>query len=122
MIRQIIGSLMYKQIIGSLMYLMNTRPNICFDVNSLSQFLVEPIRVHLIVAKYVMRYLKGTLDFGLNYNGDHDFKMSGYIDLDWFGSVSDRKSTPGCCFSMGSSMTSCKSRKQYSIYLIMIEA
>jgi hypothetical protein len=39
----------------------------------------------------VLRYLKGTLDFGLNYNGDHDFRLSGYTDSDWVGSVSDKK-------------------------------
>jgi hypothetical protein len=65
------------------MYLTNTRPNICFAVNTLSQFLVEPRRVHLTAAKHVMRYLKGTLDCGLSYDGDHDFKLSDYTDSDW---------------------------------------
>ena len=55
----------YRQIIGSLMYLTNTRLNICFAVNTLSQYLVQPRWVHLVVAKHVMRYLKGTIDFGL---------------------------------------------------------
>ena len=49
----------YRQIIGSLMYLTNTRPEICFTVNTLSQFLVQPRWVHLVAAKHVMRYLKG---------------------------------------------------------------
>ena len=40
----------------------NTRPDICFVVNTLSQFLVEPRRVHLVAAKHVMRYLKGTME------------------------------------------------------------
>ena len=53
----------YIQIIGSLMYLTNTRPDICFVVNTLSQYLVQPRRVHLIAAKHVIRYLKGTIDF-----------------------------------------------------------
>ena len=75
------------------MYLTNTRPNICFVVNTLIQFLVEPGRVHLVATKHVMRYIKGTLDCGLSYNGDHDFRMSGYTDSDWDGSVSDRKRT-----------------------------
>jgi hypothetical protein len=110
---------LYKQIIGSLMYLMNTRPNICFLVNTFSQFLVEPKRVHLVAAKHVMRYLKGTLDFSLSYNGDHDFRLSGYTDLDWAGSVSDRKSTSSCCFSLWSAMISWQSRKQSSISLSM---
>jgi hypothetical protein len=99
------------------MYLKNTRLDICFFVNTLSQFMVEPIHVHLIAAKHVMRYLKGTLDCGLSYNGDHDFRLSGYTNLDWVGSFSDRKRTLGCCFSLGSTMISWKSRKQSNISL-----
>jgi hypothetical protein len=84
-------------------------------VNTLIQYLVEPRRVHLVVAKHVMRYLKGTLDFGLCYNGDHDFRLIFYTDLDLAGSVSR-------CFSiLGSAMTSWQSRKQSSISLSMAE-
>jgi hypothetical protein len=39
----LIDATLYRQIIGSLMYLTNTRPDICFSVNTLSQFLVEPM-------------------------------------------------------------------------------
>jgi hypothetical protein len=104
------------------MYMTNTRPDICFDVNTLSQYLVEPRRVHLFVAKHVMRYLEGTLDFGLCYNGDCDFRLIGYTNSDWVESVSDRKRTLGCCFSLGSTMTSFQSRKQSSISLSTAEA
>jgi protein associated with RNAse G/E len=62
---EIVDVTLYKQMIGSLMYLKNTRPYICFVVNTLSQYLVEPRRVHLVVAKHPMRYLKGMLDYGL---------------------------------------------------------
>ena len=80
---KLIDATLYRQIIGSFMYLMNTMPDICFVVNTLIQFLVDPRRVHLVVAKHVMRYLKGTLDCGLSYDGDHDFRLSGYTDSDW---------------------------------------
>jgi hypothetical protein len=43
---QLVDSTLYRQLIGSLMYLVNTRPDICFAVNTLSQFMVEPRRVH----------------------------------------------------------------------------
>jgi hypothetical protein len=69
-----------------------------------------------------MRYLKGMLGFGLCYTRDHDFKLSVYIDSDWFGSVSDKKSTSGCCFSLGSAIISWQSRKQSSIALSTVEA
>jgi hypothetical protein len=48
-----------------------------------------------------MRYLKGTLGFGLYYARDHDFELTGYSDSDWVGGVSNRKSTSGCCFNSG---------------------
>jgi hypothetical protein len=119
---KLVDATLYRQIIGSLMYLTNTRPDICFAVNTLSQFLVEPRRAHIVAAKHVMRYLEGTLDFGLSYNGDQDFRLSGYIDSDWVGSVYDKKSTLGCCFSLWSAMISWQSRKQSSISLSTTEA
>ena len=88
-----VDATLYRQIIGSLMYLTNTRLDICFVVNTLSQYLVEPRHVHLVAAKHVMRYLKGTLDYGLYYTKDHEFRLYGYTDSDWDGSSSDRKRT-----------------------------
>jgi hypothetical protein len=99
------------------MYLMNTMEDICFVVNTLSRYLVEPRHVHLVVAKHVMRYLKGTLDYGVCYTRDHDFRLYGYTDLDWAGSASDRISTLGFCFNLGSAMTSWHNRKQSNIDL-----
>jgi hypothetical protein len=70
---ELVDATLYRQITGSLMYLTNSRPDICFVVNTLSQYLVDPRHVHLVALKHVMRYLKGTLDYGLCYTGDHDF-------------------------------------------------
>jgi hypothetical protein len=78
---------------------------------------VKPRRVHLVATNHVMRYLKGMLDYGPCYTRDRDFRLCGYTDSDWAGSASDRKSTSGCCFSLGSDITSWQSRKQSSIAL-----
>ena len=72
------------------MYLTNTRPDICFAVNTLSQFMVEPRRVHWIAAKHILRYLKGTVEYGLKYRSDHEVNLEGYTDAVWAGSVTDR--------------------------------
>jgi hypothetical protein len=71
---ELVDATLYRQIIGSVIYLTNTRLDICF---ALSQYLVESRRIHLDDTKHVMRYLKGTLDCGLSYNGDHDFRLNG---------------------------------------------
>jgi hypothetical protein len=80
------------------MYLVNTRPDICFAVNTLSQYMVEPRHVHWIVGKHVLRYLHGTIGYGLRYVSDGDVKLQGYTNYDWEGSVVDRKNTSRCCF------------------------
>ena len=49
--------------------------------------MVEPRHVHLVAAKHVMSYLKGTMDYGLTYITDHEFRLRGYTELDWAGSV-----------------------------------
>jgi hypothetical protein len=103
------------------MYLTNTRSDICFVVNTLSQYLVYPKHVYLVVEKHVMRYLKGTLDYGLCYTRDHDFKIYGYTNSHWDGSSSEKKSTSRCCFILGLAMTSWKRRKKYSISLSVEE-
>ena len=58
-------------------------------MNTLSQYLVQPRRVHLVAAKHVMRYLKGTIDFGLYYDGSHEYRLYGYTDADWTHQVDD---------------------------------
>jgi hypothetical protein len=119
---QLVDSTLYRQLIGSLMYLVNTRPDICFAVNTLSQFMVEPRRVHWVAAKHVLRYLCGTVDYGLDYHRGDGVRLVGYTDSDWAGCVSDRKSTSGCCFGLGSAVVSWFSRKQKSVALSSAEA
>ena len=101
-----VDAMMYRQMIGSLMYLKNTRPDIFFAVNTLSQFLTDPRHVHLIATKHILRYLKGTFDYGLKYEENHKINLEGYVDSNWAGSSIDRKSTSGCCFNMGSGVIS----------------
>jgi len=68
--------------------------------------MVEPRQEHWVAAKHVLRYLRGTMEYGLRYLGYGEVKLQGYIDSDWAGSAIDRKSTSGCSFSLGSAMIS----------------
>jgi hypothetical protein len=84
--------------------------------------MVEPTHARLIAAKHVMRYLKGTIEYGIKYDADYEFRLQGYSDSNWAGSVIDRKSNSRCCFSLGSGMISWFSRKQTNVALSTTKA
>ena len=81
--------------------------------------MVEPQHVHLVATKHVMRYLKGTLDFGVRYAAE--IILHSYIDSDWVGSTKDINNTSGGCFSLGSGVISWLSRKKTNVSLITVE-
>ena len=118
---ELVDMTQYRQMIESLMYLTNTRSDICFAVNTSSQYLGNPRCVHLIVAKHVMRYLKGTIDFGLYYDRDHDYILYGYTYSYLEESVIERKITSGGCYILGSTMILWFSKKNSSVTLNMVE-
>ena len=71
----------------------------------------------MVVAKHILRYLKGTIIYGLRYDANQKVNPQGFVDSDWVEIAVDRKSTSGCCFSKGSVVISWFSRKQSCVAL-----
>ena len=113
----------YQSAIGSLNYAaIATRPDISFAVGMLSQFMQNPTQNHWIAVKRILRYIKGTLSFGLKFTHTEDFNLHGYSDSDWAGCTSSRKSTSGQLFRLGDCTISWRSKKQSIIALSSTEA
>jgi hypothetical protein len=72
----------YRQIIGSLMYLVHTILDICYAVNALSQFMCEPKHIHMVVVKHILRYVQGTIAYGLRYTSNGGVMLHGFTDSD----------------------------------------
>lgn len=102
---------LYINLIGSLMCLVNTRLDICYAVNVLIQFMNQLRQTHWISTKHVLRYLQGTIGYGIRYASSVDLSLQGYADADWARSTVDRKSTFGFYFTLGPAMVSWCSRK-----------
>ncbi|KAK4399803.1 Retrovirus-related Pol polyprotein from transposon RE2 [Sesamum angolense] len=113
---------MYRSLIGSLLYLTATRPDIMFATSLLSRFMQSPSQVNYGAAKRILRYLRGTKDFGIWYKSTNDAKLVGYTDSDWAGSVDDMKSTSGYTFSLGSGIFSWASKKKATVAQSSAEA
>ena len=71
----------YRQLVGDLMFLVNSRSNVSFAVNTLSQHMVEPHHIHWIGANNLLRYLRGTINHGLRYTA-RNLRLHGYTDVD----------------------------------------
>ena len=71
----------YCQLVGALIFLVNSRSDICFAINTLSQHMVETHHSHWIGAKNLLRYLRGTITHGLRYTVG-DVRLLGYTDVD----------------------------------------
>ncbi|XP_059668866.1 uncharacterized mitochondrial protein AtMg00810-like [Cornus florida] len=112
----------FKSLVGSLRYLTCTRLDILFTVGLVSWFMERPTITHFKAAKRILRYIKGTLDFGLFYSFTNDFKFVNYCDSNWAEDLDDRKSTSGYCFFMGNVAFTWCSKKQSIVTLSTCEA
>ena len=116
----------YREAVGCLIYAMTcTRPDICWVITKLSQYLSKPLKEHWVAVKHVLRYLKCTVDHELCYRKcAKGLTLIAYSDADWASSTADRRSTTGYCFSLTETgpLISWKSRKQCTVALSSCEA
>lgn len=113
----------YSSAVGAIMYAMlGTRPDIAYAVSVLSQFMHDPRLEHWKAVKRVLRYLKGTRDHKLVYDGGEFPYFHGYTDSDWANDKADRRSTCGYVFFLHGGAINWRSRKQHSVALSSLEA
>ncbi|XP_071909529.1 uncharacterized mitochondrial protein AtMg00810-like [Coffea arabica] len=103
---------LYRSLIGCLMYLTATRPDIMQAVSLLSRYMHCASEIHFQAAKRILRYVKGTVDYGIRFSQVKNFNFHGFSDSDWAGCADDMRSTSGYCFTFGSGIFSWCSKKQ----------
>ncbi|KAG6396851.1 hypothetical protein SASPL_143008 [Salvia splendens] len=113
---------LYKQLIGSLMYITTTRPDLMFAVCLLSRYMADPRDEHMQAAKRVLRYIKGTLGFGVFYKRGMTEELTVYTDSDYAGDVDNRRSTSGYAFLLSGGAVAWASKKQPVVTLSTTEA
>jgi len=104
------------------MYLTTTRPNIMHLVSLLSRYMHCASEIHFQAAKRILRYFKGTIDYGIRFNNVESLSFHGYSDSDWAECVDDMRNTYGSYFSLGFGVFSWCSKKQEIIAQSIAEA
>ena len=115
----------YQAIICSLTYAMTTtRPDIAQASGSVNQFCSNPGGEHWQSVKRILRYIKGTINLGIEFNGSKNdqIQLIGYGDADWGGNLDGRKSQSGYLFSICGGIISWASKKQTTVALSSMEA
>ena len=117
----------YASAVGSLMYAMVcTRPKIAHAVGVLSRYMSKPGKEHWKAVKRVFRYLCGTIDYAIYYQGrprwDKVINVHGFVDADLAGDLDHRISTSGYVFNLFGGAISCMSKRQAIVSLSTIKA
>ena len=103
---------LYRCLVGSVVYLTVTRLDISYVVHQVSQYLSTSRSTHYAAILCIFWYLKGTLFHGLFYSAQSPLVLRAFSDANWARDPTDRKSTTGYCFLLGSSLISWRSKKQ----------
>lgn len=118
----LVNATTYRGLVGSLQYLTFTRPDITHAVNRVCQHFQNPTKAYLHAVKRILRYLKGTIDYGIRFLSQSSLTLYGFSDSDWAGYSLTRRSTTGYCIYLGSNCISWSSNKQNNVARSSAEA
>ncbi|KAK1617826.1 hypothetical protein QYE76_023343 [Lolium multiflorum] len=108
----------YRSIVGGLQYLTLTRPDLSYAVQQACLHMHAPRTSHLALVKRVLRYVRGTLEFGLQLHASSSTALVAYSDADWAGCPD----SSGYCVYFGDSLVSWSSKRQTTVSRSSAEA
>ena len=101
---------LYQSAVGSLLYLsIATRPDITYAVSNVAKFCAKPTKQHWVAVKRIIRYLKGTQQYGLLYSKSDSNHCVGFSDADWGGDLDDSECSSRIFMAAG---TNCRSKEK----------
>ncbi|GJU55465.1 ribonuclease H-like domain-containing protein [Tanacetum coccineum] len=113
---------LYRSLAGALQYLTFTRPDISYAVQQVCLFMHDPREPHFLALKRILRYVRGTLSYGLQLYSSTTSTLVAYSDADWAGCPTTRRSTSGYCVFLGNNLLSWSSKRQFTISRSSAEA
>ncbi|KAJ9566206.1 hypothetical protein OSB04_002172 [Centaurea solstitialis] len=112
----------YRSLAGALQYLTFTRPDITYAVQQVCLHMHDPQESHMLALKRILRYIQGTIDYGLHLYRTSLTSLISYTDVDWGGCPDTRRSTNGYCVFLGDNLLSWSSKRQPTLSRSSAEA
>jgi len=112
----------YRSLAGALQYLTFTRPGISYDVQQVCLHMHAPRTEHMLALKRILRYVQGTLHFGLHLSPSPITKLISYTTADSGECPDTRRSKSGYCVFLGDNLISWSSKRQPTLSRSSAEA
>ncbi|GJR55104.1 ribonuclease H-like domain-containing protein [Tanacetum coccineum] len=106
---------LYRSLAGALQYLTFTRPDLSYAIQQVCLYMHDPRDPHFTALKRILRYVRGTLDYGLQLHVSSTTQLSAYTDADWVGCPVTRRSTSGYCVFLGDNILSWSVKRQVTL-------
>uniref|UniRef100_A0A803PHV6 Integrase catalytic domain-containing protein n=1 Tax=Cannabis sativa TaxID=3483 RepID=A0A803PHV6_CANSA len=113
---------MYKSIVRVLQYLIITRLEISFSVNKVCQLMANPLQSHWHAVKRILRYLSGTIDYGIHLIKSDHLDLTAFYDADWATDLDDKCSNSGFTIFFGCNLIAWQCNKQHIVSRSSTEA
>ncbi|GJZ54109.1 ribonuclease H-like domain-containing protein [Tanacetum coccineum] len=113
---------LYRSLAGSFQYLTFTRPDISYTVPQVCLHMHDPREPHFSALKRILRYVHGTLNYGLQLFSSSTTDLVAYFDADWAGCPTTRRSTSGYCVFLGNNLLSWSAKRQPTLSRSSAEA
>ncbi|GJZ76173.1 ribonuclease H-like domain-containing protein [Tanacetum coccineum] len=112
---------LYRSLAGSLQYITFTRPDISYAVQQVCLYMHDPRKPHFSALKRILRYVRGTLNYGLQLFLSSTTDLVAYSDADWAGCPTTRRSTLGYFVFLGNNILSWYSKRQPTLSRSSVE-
>ncbi|GKD25178.1 ribonuclease H-like domain-containing protein, partial [Tanacetum coccineum] len=113
---------LYRSLVGALQYLTFTRPDLSYAVQQVCLYMHDPREPHLLALKRILRYVRGTIDHGLQLHASSITQLVAYNDVDWADCPVTRPSTSGYCVFLGDNLLSWSAKRQVTLSRSSAEA
>ncbi|GJR57613.1 ribonuclease H-like domain-containing protein [Tanacetum coccineum] len=113
---------LYRSLAGALQYLTFTRPDISYAMQQVCLYMHDPRESHFSALKRILRYIRGTMPYGLQLFSPTTSSLVAYSDADWAGCLTTRRSTSGYCVFLGNNLLSWSSKRQVTLSRSSAEA
>ncbi|KAE9584498.1 putative RNA-directed DNA polymerase [Lupinus albus] len=112
----------YRRLVGRLLYFTNSRPDLSFGVQQLSQFMSNPTNAHHQALTRILRYIKSSPGQGLFYPSTLSLQLKAFSDSDWATCIDSRHFVSGFCIFLCHFLVSWRTKKQTTVVRSSCEA